>query len=57
MNAPGGREPEDATSNEAPGQRKRGAWRHLLIWSAFGLTFLLTVAMMVQIILQTRGFA
>ena len=41
------------TSRGKPG----GAWRHILMWTVFGLTLVVTVVIVVQAMLLTVGFA
>lgn len=47
----------DPNTEQGSGPPKPGgAWRHILIWTAFGLTLVITVIIVVQAILKTTGF-
>ena len=48
------RDPNPERGNDPP--KPSGAWWHILIWTAFGLTLVITVAIVVQAILKTTGF-
>lgn len=51
------RKAQDRTGKDAGGGKPGGAWRHMLMWTAFGLTLLVTVVIVVQAMLLTIGFA
>ena len=34
-----------------------GAWRHILMWTVFGLTLVVTIIIVLQAMLLTKGFA
>ena len=34
-----------------------GAWRHILMWTVFGLTLVVTIIIVLQAMLLTTGFA
>ena len=52
---------DKGSGNQAPGQGAdappKGAWRPVLMWTAFAATLLITVIIVVQAILLTRGFS
>ncbi len=43
--------------NEGSKRKPYGAWRHILMWTMFGLTLVITIVIVVQTILRTTGFA
>lgn len=51
------RKAQDRTGKDAGGGKPGGAWRHILMWTAFGLTLLVTVVIVVQAMLLTIDFA
>lgn len=51
------RKAQDRTGKDAGGGKPGGAWRHILMWTAFGLTLLVTVVVVVQAMLLTIDFA
>lgn len=51
------RKAQDRTGKDAGSGKPGGAWRHILMWTAFGLTLLVTVVIVVQAMLLTIGFA
>ena len=48
---------EDKPGKGFSGGKPRGAWRHILMWTVFGLTLVITVVIVVQAMLLTIGFA
>lgn len=48
---------EDRPGRETIKGKPGGAWRHILMWTAFGLTLVVTVVIVVQAMLLTIGFA
>lgn len=48
---------EERTGKEVSRGNPGGAWRHILMWTVFGLTLVVTVVIVVQAMLMTIGFA
>ena len=46
----------DASRDSGSVKKPRGAWRHILVWTAFGLTLVITLVIGIQAMLQTTGF-
>ena len=51
------RKSEGRNGKDAGRGKPGGAWRHILMWTVFGLTLLVTVVIVVQAMLLTIGFA
>jgi len=53
----------NGTSNGEQGPRRnadapsKGVWRPILLWAGFAATLVITVIIVVQAILQTKGFS
>ena len=47
--------PESRTDN-APDSKPGSPWRYIFMWTAFGVTLVVTVVIVVQAILKTTGF-
>ena len=48
---------EDRSGKGFSRGKPRGAWRHIMMWTVFGLTLVITVAIVVQAMLLTIDFA
>ena len=49
-------EPVENRTESQPDPESGSLWRHIIMWAAFGFTLLVTVIIIVQVILRTKGF-
>ena len=49
-------EPREERSDSQPDAKPGNPWRYVIMWTAFGVTLVVTVIVVVQAILKTTGF-
>ena len=47
--------PDTMNSPEEPAPSRPTGWRFIAVWVAFAITFLLTVVLGIQVVLDTKG--
>jgi len=49
-------DPRDNLSEGEPSSKPGSPWRYIFMWTAFGVTLVVTLVIVVQAILKTTGF-